>query len=106
MIIITNTGSGRVHITAPTERPSTGEVLLRLVNSATRQAVEVTLDVQGDTGYCIEGHITLDALTGGQYTYLLTDTVGTLGKGLAQVGLRRPQAVVYQAPVNTKVYER
>ena len=106
MIIITNTGSGRVHITAPTERPSTGEVLLRLVNSATRQAVEVTLDVQGDTGYCIEGHITLDALTGGQYTYLLTDTGGTLGKGLAQVGLRRPQAVVYQAPVNTKVYER
>lgn len=106
MIIITNTGSERVHITAPTERPSTGEVLLRLVNSATRQAVEVTLDVQGDTGYCIEGHITLDALTGGQYTYLLTDTVGTLGKGLAQVGLRRPQAVVYQAPVNTKVYER
>lgn len=106
MIIITNTGSERVHITAPTERPSTGEVLLRLVNSATRQAVEVSLDVQGDTGYCIEGHITLDALTGGQYTYLLTDTVGTLGKGLAQVGLRRPQAVVYQAPVNTKVYER
>ena len=106
MIIITNTGSERVHITAPTERPSTGEVLLRLVNSATRQAVEVTLDVQGDTGYCIEGHITLDALTGGQYTYLLTDTVGTLGKGLAQVGLRRPQAVVYQAPVNTKVYEQ
>lgn len=106
MIIITNTGSERVHITAPTERPSTGEVLLRLVNSATRQAVEVTLDVQGDTGYCIEGHITLDALTGGQYTYLLTDTVGTLGKGLAQVGLRRPQAVVYQTPVNTKVYER
>ena len=51
MIIITNTGSERVHITAPTERPSTGEVLLRLVNSATRQAVEVTLDVQGDTGY-------------------------------------------------------
>ena len=106
MIIITNTGSERVHITAPTERPSTGEVLLRLVNSATRQAVEVTLDVQGDTGYCIEGHITLDARTGGQYTYLLTDTVGTLGKGLAQVGLRRPQAVVYQTPVNTKVYER
>jgi len=106
MIIITNTGSERVHITAPTERHSTGEVLLRLVNSATRQAVEVTLDVQGDTGYCIEGHITLDALTGGQYTYLLTDTVGTLGKGLAQVGLRRPQAVVYQTPVNTKVYER
>ena len=106
MIIITNTGSERVHITAPTERPSTGEVLLRLVNSATRQAVEVPLDVQGDTGYCIEGHITLDTLTGGQYTYLLTDTVGTLGKGLAQVGLRRPQAVVYQAPVNTKVYER
>ena len=106
MIIITNTGSERVHITAPTERPSTGEVLLRLVNSATRQALEVTLDVQGDTGYCIEGHITLDALTGGQYTYLLTDSGGTLGKGLAQVGLRRPQAVVYQAPVNTKVYER
>jgi len=106
MIIITNTGSERVHITAPTERHSTGEVLLRLVNSATRQAVEVSLDVQEDTGYCIDGHITLDALTGGQYTYLLTDTVGTLGKGLAQVGLRRPQAVVYQAPVNTKVYER
>ena len=106
MIIITNTGSGRVHITAPTERHSTGEVLLRLVNSASKQAVEVSLDVQEDSGYCIDGYATLDALTGGQYTYLLTDTGGTLGKGLAQVGLRRPQAVVYQAPVNTKVYER
>lgn len=106
MIIITDTGSERVHITAPTERPSTGEVLLRLVNSATRQSVELSLDVQEDTGYCIDGYVTLAALTGGQYTYLLTDTGGTLGKGLAQVGLGRPQAVVYQAPVNTKVYER
>ena len=106
MIIITDTGSERVHITAPTERHSTGEVLLRLVNSASKQAVEVSLDVQEDTGYCIDGYIALDALTGGQYTYLLTDTGGTISKGLAQVGLRRPQAVVYQAPVNTKVYER
>lgn len=106
MIIITDTGSERVHITAPTERHSTGEVLLRLVNSATRQAVEVPLDVHEDTGYCIDGYVTIDALVGGQYTYLLTDTGGTLGKGLAQVGLRRPQAVVYQTPVNTKVYER
>ena len=106
MIIIQEIGSERIHVIIPTERHSAGVVTLRLTNSATRQAVEVSLDVQEDTGYCIEGHITLDALTGGQYTYLLTDTVGTLGKGLAQVGLRRPQAVVYQAPVNTKVYEQ
>ena len=65
MIIITDTGSERVHITAPTERHSTGEVLLRLVNSASKQAVEVSLDVQEDTGYCIDGYVTLDALTGG-----------------------------------------
>ena len=49
MIIITDTGGERVHITAPTERHSTGEVLLRLVNSASKQAVEVTLDVQEGT---------------------------------------------------------